>query len=810
MALKPLSPERQRLLSLKLQQQGLNAAARESIPVQKNRCQETLSFAQERLWFLEQLQPGSTVYHMPGALRIIGLLQMGALEQAINTIIQRHEILRTTFEVTPDGQPFQVIQEHKWLSISTADLTGLPEKEREETLRELIGQETRCPFDLVKGPLLRVKLLRLQECEHVLFYTMHHIISDGWSAEVLTREFGQLYQAYSSGQPSPLRALPIQYADYAAWQREWMQKEASAKQLNYWKKQLGGWAGTMDMPTDRPRPLVQSYAAESHRFSFSEGFTRDLKELSHKHGATLFMTLLAGLKALLFRYTGASDLAVGIPIANRTRVETEGLIGLFLNTLVVKTSLAGDPTFEDLLKRERETLLDAYAHQDTPFEQLLQELQPGRDITRTALFQVFFNMLNFEKESLECRGLKFEPIAELETPKAKFDIALYAGERNGKFQFELLCSADLFFPESVREMGENFASLLEECVRSPQTPLSSIILQKYKSGPNVHFEVDREFCENHRSAINQSVGARFEQQAGQFGNQQAIKTDSHQWNYSELNRMANKVANKLLSMSKSDRGKVALLFEHGAPMIAAILGALKSGTIYVPLDTTYPKRRLEILLEDCAADVLLIGDTIRRAAADELKFTGARVFWGELGSVSDANPQSSVTADHPAYILYTSGSTGTPKGILQNHRNLQHFIRVYANNLKISSRDNLSLVAPYTCDAAVMDIFGALLNGACLCPRNLKETGFSNLDEWIHRENLTIFHCTPTVYRHFLRTLPIKELLRSIRLVVLGGEQTIKEDVDLFAVYFDKDLYFNQWVWPHRIDGNGPGLYQEF
>ncbi len=418
-----------------------------------------LSFAQQRLWFIDQLEAGSPFYNSPAAVRLSGPLDLTALGRTFTEVVRRHEVLRTHFRVV-EGEPVQAIAEAGALDVPLTDLGQMDEQQREAEVARLAEEEAQRPFDLSRGPLMRVRVLRLGEREHVVLLTLHHIVSDAWSMGVLVKEVAALYSAFSNGQPSPLPELPIQYADYAAWQRAWLGGETLEEQLSYWRGQLGGELPVLELPTDRPRPSVQSYRGRQLSFEVSEKVTAGLKELSRRQGATLFMTLLSAFQLLLMRYSGQEDVIVGTPVAGRTRIELEGLIGFFVNTLVLRTDLSGDPTFEELIARVREVCLGAYAHQEVPFEKLVEELQPERSLSQTPLFQVAFGVQNVPLEVLELAGLRLDPVvAQNET--GRYDLTLWLSERGGRLSGRLTFNRDLFEAEKMERMAGHYRRLLE-------------------------------------------------------------------------------------------------------------------------------------------------------------------------------------------------------------------------------------------------------------------------------------------------------------------------------------------------------------
>ncbi|HEY0097576.1 MAG TPA: condensation domain-containing protein, partial [Pyrinomonadaceae bacterium] len=435
----------------------------------------SLSFAQQRLWFLNQLEPDSVAYNIPAALRLEGVLDISALERSLSEIVRRHEALRTTFVTTKDGEPIQIIQTAHAVELPLFDLSQLEPAEREKRAQQLVAREAALPFDLARGPLLRAGLIRLAAEEHIALLTMHHIISDGWSLGVLVKEVSVLYEAYSTGKESTLAELPIQYADYAAWQREWLQGEVLEEQLSYWRRQLRDAPSVLELPTDRPRPRVQSYRGAQEMFQLSGELSKELKALSRREGVTLFMTLLAAWKVLLHRYTGQDRIPVGSPVANRERAETHDLIACFINTVVLHTDLSGNPDFQELMRRVREVTLEAYAHQDLPFEVLVEALAPERKANYTPLFQVWFVFQNAPLQPMKLPGLTLEPLPN-ESQTAQFDVALSMRESEQGIEGHMDYNTDLFNADTIIEMQKHFILILEAMVANPQTQLLDIPL----------------------------------------------------------------------------------------------------------------------------------------------------------------------------------------------------------------------------------------------------------------------------------------------------------------------------------------------
>ncbi len=763
-----------------------------------------LSLAQERLWFLNQLNPGSPVFNVPLAVRLSGLIDPTALERSINEVVRRHDSLRTIF-ITVDGQAVPVTDSELAVSLRFIDLTSCPVEEREAKSHRLLAREASEPFDLTRGPLIRATLLRLDQEQHIFLVVMHHITSDGWSLVLFFEELSSIYDASCRGEQSPLASLPIGYADYAAWQREWLQGEVLQKQLSYWKKQLGGELPILELPTDRPRPAARTFNGAREWLVLSEQLTDSILELAQREGVTLFMALLAAFKVLLYRYTGQKDVIVGSPIANRPRTETESIIGFFLNNLALRTNLAGTPSFREALARVRATALTAYAHQDVPIEKLIEVLKPERDLSRTPIFQVYFNLFNFGAQVRlpgSDQTVSFiEAWEQTDEKFSKFDLTLYAGLQDRKLKLAFVYNTDLFDGQSVALMTAHFRALLEAAVADPGQRISELSLNSQAAS-------DREvllshpvrpsnwFTEFRKEEIEQSIAERFTKQAAMYPHRIAIKSKHHQWTYEDLDCSVDQIAQSILRRRGDGEERVALLFEHDAPMIAGMLGALRAGKTYVPLDPCHPTERSRQIVEHSEATAVLTNSK-NLALARELAPDGIELI--NIDVVDATASRVALPTTEPgrlAYILYTSGSTGQPKGVMQNHRNVLHYIRVYTNNLHLNADDRLTLLSSYCFDASVMDIYGALLNGATLCPIDIKQDGLTDLSRRLIDEEITVYHSTPTVYRYFVNTLNGGTDFSRVRLVVLGGEEVKRTDVELYQKHFADDCIF--------VNGLGP------
>ena len=665
-----------------------------------------LSFAQQRLWFIHQMEPESVFYNVSSALRLRGDLNVKALEQSLGEITRRHEVLRTTFPEV-GGRPVQVISPARKLSLPVVELGGLAAGAREAEVTRLAGEEARRPFDLARGPLLRAKLLRLGAEEHVVLFTMHHIVSDGWSVSVLVREVAALYRAFSSGAAAPLAELPVQYADYAAWQRERLQGEALENLLSYWKRQLAGAPPALELPTDRPRAATQSFNSDAEQRLLSNELTGRLKELCRRQNSTLFMALLAAFAALLYRHTGKDDIVVGAPIANRNRAETEGLIGFFLNTLVLRTDLSGDPTFRELLARVREVTLGAYARQDMPFEKLVEELQPPRSLNRTPLFQVLLIFQNNPRLSLELPGLSLSHVG-IERKASYFDMTLWVSEEAEGLNVLLEYNTDLFDASTIRRLLDHLQTILERAAADPERRLSHVASLGEAEARRVLVEwnaTGREYPRHRR------FHQLFEEQAARTPERVAVSGGGGPLTYGELNRRANRIARQLVEQGVGADSIVAILSERGADLLTTILAVFKAGGAYLPLDPRHPPARLRQVLTQSGVPYVVASRRLLPALGDE---TRARLFSVEELLARDAGEEDlpcRSEAGHLAYVIYTSGSTGQPKGVMVEQRGMLNHLYAKIFDLRIDENDVVAQNASQCFDISVWQLLSPLLVG---------------------------------------------------------------------------------------------------
>ncbi len=723
-----------------------------------------LSFAQQRLWFLHELEPESTAYNIVGGIRLQGALEEEALRGALAEMMRRHESLRTRFGIEK-GQPVQIIVAAEPLELTVADLSALAAPEREEEVRRRIECETNYRFNLQAELLFRATLLRVSNDEHVLLVAMHHIISDEWSTRLLFREIGALYTAYASGQESPLGELPVQYADYAVWQREYLSGEVLERQVEYWRQQLAGAAPVLELPADRVRPAVQSYRGASVRFAVDREVTNGLKALSQREGVTLFMTLLAAFKVLLYRYTGQEDIVVGSPIAGRTRAEVENLIGFFVNTLVLRTDLSGAPGFRELLGRMRETALGAYAHQDVPFEKLVDELQPERDLSHSPLFQVMFALRNAPMPDIEPLGLKLTLI-DVPRDTAKFDLTLSLTETapglTGTFEY----NTDLFQPETIERMTKYFAVLLAGIVSDPGKAVAELPMLTAAEREQVLFEWNDTATEY---ASEKCIHELFAAQVERNPEAVAFVYEAEQISYEELNRRANQLGRYLSRLGVGPENRVGVCLERGLDMVVAWAGVLKAGGAYVPLDPAYPKERLAYMLEDADVRVLITQSSLSASLPDDRAETILiDEQWDDIARESQEDFDSRTSADNLAYVIYTSGSTGKPKGVSVTHQAVVRLVKE-TDYVKLGPEDRVAQASNSSFDAVTFEIWGALLNGCALVDVS-KDVALSapKLAQAIRDHGITTMLLTTALFNQTAREEP--SAFRGMKQVLFGGE----------------------------------------
>ncbi|HEU4508039.1 MAG TPA: amino acid adenylation domain-containing protein [Pyrinomonadaceae bacterium] len=721
-----------------------------------------LSFAQQRLWFLDQLKPNSSFYNIPSAVRLRGTLDIAALEQSFREITRRHEPLRTRFGLV-DGVPLQLIDEPQDFHLPVFDLRTVDEAEREADARSLAAVEAQRPFDLSSGPLLRASVVRLADDDHMLLCTMHHIISDGWSMGVLIRELTTLYEAYSTGRNSPLPDLEIQYADFAHWQRAWLQGEVLEKQLAYWKKQLAGAPAVLELPTDYSRPAVQTYSGATQFFVLPAALREQLEDLSRTNSATLFMTLLAAFQTLLSRYSRQSDVVVGSPIANRNRAETESLIGFFVNTLVLRTDLSGDPSFRELLGRVREVALGAYAHQDVPFELLVEELQPERSLAHTPLFQVVFTLQNAPMPRAELDKLSVAGLA-VERATAKFDLGLNISGTPGELQGALEYNTDLFDAATIRRMVSHLEILLANVVSNPDQRLSELPLLTPAEVEHVVFEWNDTAVDYPREKC---IHQLFEVQVERTPEAVAVICADQQLTYRELNERANRLAHYLQSNGAGPI--IGICMQRSVEMMVGLLGILKSGAAYVPVDPQHPAARVTSTLADAGVRLLLT----QRSLADRCEGVATLCLDEELPEMPVTNPRDTARAENLAYVIYTSGSTGQPKGVRISHRSAVNYLCWARDTYLREEVLNSALYSSLAFDLTVTSIYVPLISGGATIVFAEQEVGRA-LDQIVRDERVGLLKVTPSHLMLLAGELgvgPERETGRvGVKRLVVGGE----------------------------------------
>jgi len=718
-----------------------------------------LSYAQRRLWYLEQLDPGNGVYNVPAAVRLSGRLDVEALERTLTEIVRRHESLRTTFQQV-GVEPVQRIHAPSPVSIPVTDLTHLAEADAEREVARLAREEASLGFALEQSPPWRVRLLKQSAEQHVLLIVMHHIISDGWSTGVLSREVAALYGEAGTQLPE----IDIQYRDYAVWQREWLRGDELERQLSYWRTSMDGAPEATEFPMDHARPSTPTHRGAVQRFAIDGELSASLRRVARKEGATLFMVLLAAFETLLFRYSGQKDLVVGTPVAGRTRAEVEGLIGFFVNTLALRTQLTGRETFGELVNKVRQVCLGAYAHQDLPFERLVEELQRGRDNTRSPLFQVMFTMREDMPADLHLPGLSVSTVA-VENGTAKFDLTLTMLEDGADLAGKLEFNTDVFEHSTIAQLIHHFTTLLESVVNNTEESIATLPLMDEAERQQLVTEWNDTTTNYPR---DESIHELFAVAAQRWPDQIALVCDTQRLTYRELNERANQLAHYLQKRGVGPEMLVGICVDRSIPMVVGLLAILKAGGAYVPLDVSYPKARLGFMIEDGRIPFLLTGQSNGSLPRHSATVIDIYADWDKIAQESTEDPPSIATADNLAYVMYTSGSTGRPKGTSVTHRNVVRLVK--NTNFLDFTEDHVFLqLAPISFDASTLEIWGPLLNGGQLVvyPASSALT-LEELGRTIQTHNITTLWLTAGLFHRMVDSN--LEALKPLRSLLAGGE----------------------------------------
>jgi amino acid adenylation domain-containing protein len=744
-----------------------------------------LSFSQQRIWFLEQLNPGDSAYNVPACLKIRGEWNSTAFEGALKDLIGCHESLRTFF-VARDGQPVQMITSEISVSVLVVDISNLTHEQQQDEQARIADEFIQRPFQLSEAPLLRALHVRKAPTDHLLLLTMHHIICDAWSISIFVRDLAALYERRLSGRGSPVLEAPIQYVDYACWQRN-VQPLLFEEQLSYWLKQLSD-VQVLELPTDRPRSTGRRGPTAIHTFSIAPKLFDEVSKLSRAHGATAYMLFLAAFQLLLSYYSSQEDIVIGFPTANRNHNGVEGVIGFFINVLAFRLNLAGDPSFLQVLQHARNTAFDAYMHQDVPFEMIVERLQPSRSVARSPIFEVLFVFQNNQQPVIEFPGITVEEqaVQRYRDPYELMFVMTPAG--NGSWSGIFKYDSYLFDGTTIEMLAQDFLDLLNSIIATPEDSISRLLAQSGSAKhtaepPAINVSLQLPFIPFVEEDKNQILSDRFQEITSQYAGHVAISTPEKQWTYDQLRQVAKPVGGALFELLKSGQERVCLLFDHEADMIVAILATLMAGKTYVPLDPLYPLERLAYMLADSGASAILTDDLhvalAERMAGENIRIINVNHLSHQLQSEIDMSAGRK-DADSIACILYSSGSGGEPKGIVQTHRSIFHIVANYTNCLHINAADRCTVLSSYSHVMAMIDIYAALFNGATLYPVNVRRRGVAILKDYIFEQGITVYRSIASLFRALTATLTRGDELSRLRAVVLGAEPVYRSDFNLY------------------------------
>ncbi|MFN6218433.1 MAG: amino acid adenylation domain-containing protein [Aphanizomenon sp.] len=797
-----LTNQKRDLLKLLLNKKGINLQTETILP-RPNSEPAPLSFGQEQLWFLSQIQDNTT-YNLPLALQISGSLNISVLEQVITEIVRRHEILRTNFQQI-EGKNLQIIRPEINISLQVINLEQITAKQQLQNVEPLINQETDKIFNLSEDDLFQSTLYQLNQNSYILLLNMHHIISDGWSIGILLQELSTLYGAYLAGNKSPLPDLQIQYADYAIWQKEKFTSEIREKQLNYWKQQLADIPPLLELPTDKPRPPIQSFRGGIWEFSINSNLSQKIRTLTQQSDATLFMIMLAAFVILLYRCSGQDDILIGSPMAGRNRQEIQSLIGYFVNTVVLRTKLTGNPNFREILNQVRQVATDAHNYQDIPYNQVVEALNPQRNLSYNPVFQILFDLQHSLTDKLQLPGLTLQPFLG-EHSTSKFDLSLIIEDRGTELIGAWEYSSDLFTQETISRITENFQTLLNGIVNNPETPINQLpiisafeqqqILEKWN---NTQQDYPESFCIH--ELLTQQVIKTPDAIAVKFGNQQLT--------YTQLNQKANQLANYLQNCGVTSEVLVGLYLERSLDILIAILAILKAGGAYLPLDPKYPQTRLTDILNDSQVSIILTQEKLLTSLSSPLPRgeTPLTPYQGKIilldtdsTIISQQNietPISAIKPDNLAYVIYTSGSTGKPKGVMITHQNIVNHATSIIDKYQINSHDRILQFTTFIFDVAAEEIFPAWLSGATLiiCPQEMV-TNLIEFSQFLAQESLTVVNLPTPYWQEWVLEIDrkISQIPDSLRLVITGSDQVLPEKLALWQKLVTEKRQNIQWI----------------
>jgi amino acid adenylation domain-containing protein len=754
-----------------------------------------LSYAQQRLWFIDQLEGStSTEYNMPSALRLRGQLDLDALHRAIDTIVERHESLRTHFTEL-EGQPVQIIDLPSPFSLPIDDLSGLDETVQSERVLAAMRQEWNQPFDLSHGPVLRMKLIKVAEDDHILLRTFHHIVSDGWSVGVFSREFMLLYEAFHEGRENPLPPLSVQYADFALWQRTWLDEDTLARDLQYWKKQLEGIPEQLELPKDRPRRLMQTYSADVCDAKLPSAPAAVLKQVAHEHHSTLYMTLLSAFAVLLHRYSGQDDIVVGSPIANRQEAQLEQMIGFFVNSLVMRVRLNPELTFGKLLAHVRGTALEAYQHQDVPFERLVEDLSPERSLNKTPIFQAVFAVQNAPMGAQQLKGLQVEPIGGDEL-RVRFDLELHVFEHSDELGFYWLYNQDLFDRWRMEQMARHYLRLLQSLLAAPEAPLHHLDMLSAEERQMLLVDSNATGA----PLLQCTLLSAFEEQVARTPGALAVSFETTRLSYRELNERANRLACYLIGLGVGPESLIAIALRRSPELIVALLGVLKSGAAYLPLDLDVPETRLRLMLADAAPALVLSQNTLgsrlpREARVFSLDAPELQAALDQMSSrnPTDADRTSALLPHHPAYVIYTSGSTGVPKGVVVSHEGLLNYLQWSIREYGLEYGNGSLVHSSISFDLTVTGIYPVLLAGktVILTP---EQNDVEYLSGVLHSQNdLSLVKLTPAHLEVLNNSLDGGSMKHRARAMIIGGEALKYESLTQWRSHAPETRLINEY-----------------